>query len=42
VDPVHERRVVPHLRRKWTEQVADSLLVLNVQVEVADEDQAAA
>ena len=41
MDAVHERRVVPHLRRQRAEQVADALLVLDVDVEVADHDDAA-
>jgi hypothetical protein len=41
MDAVHERGVVPHLRRKRTEQVADPLLVLDVHIEVADEHDAA-
>ncbi len=41
VDPVHERRVVAHLLRQWPEQVALAELVVDVDVEVADHDDAA-
>jgi hypothetical protein len=37
VDAVHERRVVAHLGRQRREQVADALLVGDVDVEVADQ-----
>ncbi len=36
VDAVHQRRVIAHLGRHGTEQVADPLLVLHIHVEVAD------
>jgi hypothetical protein len=37
MDAVHEGRVVPHLGRQRAEEVADALLVLHVDVEVADQ-----
>jgi hypothetical protein len=40
VDAVHEGRVVAHLCGKRAEEVADPLLVLDVDVEVADEHDA--
>ena len=41
MDAVHERRVVAHLRRQRAEQMTDPLLVLDIDVEVADHDDAA-
>ena len=39
--PVHERRVVPHLRRQWAQKMRDALLLLDIHIEVADHDEAA-
>ena len=41
VQPVHECRVVAHLRRHRTEQVADLLLLLDIHVEVSHHHNAA-
>ncbi len=41
MDAVHEGRVVAHLRRHRAEQMADALLVLDVDLEIAHHDDAA-
>ena len=41
MNPIHERRVVAHLRRHRAEQMPDPLLVLNVHLEIADQNDAA-
>ena len=41
VQPVHERRVAPHLRRQRAQQVADPLLLVHVHIEVANHHDAA-
>src|SRR4051812_8402803 len=40
MQPIHEGGVASHLRRKWRQQVSDPLLVLDVHIEVADQDDA--
>src|SRR5271157_706658 len=40
VDAVHEGRVVAHFGRKWSEEVPDALLMLNIDVKVADQNDA--
>ena len=41
MNPVHERGVIPHLRRQWAQEMRDALLLLNIDIEVADHDDAA-
>ena len=41
MNPIHERGVIPHLRRQWAQEMRDSLLLLDIDVEVADHDDAA-
>ncbi|EXI72922.1 MAG: hypothetical protein AW07_03058 [Candidatus Accumulibacter sp. SK-11] len=38
MDAVHERRVVAHLRRQRLKQVAHALLMLHIDLEIADHD----
>ncbi len=41
MDTIHEGGVVSHLRRHGTEQVPDTLLMLNIDIEIADQNDAA-
>src|SRR5882762_10047770 len=41
MDAVHKRGVVAHFRRQRPEQMTDALLVLHIDIEIADQDDAA-
>ena len=41
MNAIHERRVVPHLRRQRAQQMSDPLLLLDIHIEIADHDDAA-
>ena len=41
MNPIHEGGVIPHLRRQRAQKMRDALLLLNIDVEVADHDDAA-
>ena len=41
MNAIHEGRVVAHLRRQRAQQMSDPLLLLDIDVEVADHDDAA-
>src|SRR5437899_1370913 len=38
MEAVHEGGIVPHLRRKRTQQMSDPLLLLDIHIEIADHD----
>jgi hypothetical protein len=37
MEPVHERCIVSHVRRKRPEEVPDALCLIEIHIEIADE-----
>ena len=41
MNSVHEGRIISHFFGHWPEQVADALLMLNINLEIADQNNTA-